>query len=482
MEGTPQFDQEVNDYYQLRLAESFWKKELHGKFLSGEEREALRARVAERQKRYGTIRIDVATTDTEGAERGARLLTKQYSDPKPSNAKYSSGQRIIATAGPMKHCLATVLGYRDGLMWYQYDHHDSPLPTHPTAVKGWAYMGECPKGVEVEEPKVAVAETEEEVTLENTEEVKVEPASEGEAKVEASEESEVKGAAAEEPKVEAAEETPAEAETTEEVPEVKAEPEATAESTEATEKVEESEAKPESTEDAKVEAAAEVTEPEATPETTKEKDTTEAKAEEPEAVPEAVEATEEAKVDEVKTDATEETKAEAEATPEEKVDTATEAKAEEPAAVEEAKVDEIKTDATEETKAEPEATPEPTEEKVDTATEAKAEEKVEATEDTKVDEETKAEPEATVETTDETKANAKSDPTAVVCHDTSSHTTSPHHTHHTTGMRHADAQTSHISRVTSRAEGRKPSCTRQYLVLDKTSKLSGTVVPQGIPL
>eukprot|EP01061_Rhynchopus_euleeides_P026718 TRINITY_DN43528_c0_g1_i1.p1 TRINITY_DN43528_c0_g1~~TRINITY_DN43528_c0_g1_i1.p1 ORF type:complete len:439 (+),score=128.51 TRINITY_DN43528_c0_g1_i1:75-1319(+) len=155
LEGTPQFDTEVNDYYNLRLQQSFWKKDLHSKFLSQEEKEELRRRVAERQARFSRIRrVMVENNEEDAAGKAVKLLTKQYSEQPPEDAPFKQGDRILPLSGPMKDCPATVLGYRDGLVWYQYDHYTHPLPVHPAATRHWAQIGsispegELPEGVE----------------------------------------------------------------------------------------------------------------------------------------------------------------------------------------------------------------------------------------------------------------------------------------------------------------------------------------------
>ena len=144
LEGTAEFDREVDDYYTLRLNQSFWAKQLHGKFLTEPQREELRARVAERQKHFSDVRqLVIEEQEPEASKRAALLLTKQFSEPAPPGAKLTQGDRFVSTFGPSKDQAGTVLGYRDGMLWYQLDIQNHPLPVHPSAAKHFAFIGNC---------------------------------------------------------------------------------------------------------------------------------------------------------------------------------------------------------------------------------------------------------------------------------------------------------------------------------------------------
>eukprot|EP01064_Diplonema_japonicum_P005719 TRINITY_DN13797_c0_g2_i2.p1 TRINITY_DN13797_c0_g2~~TRINITY_DN13797_c0_g2_i2.p1 ORF type:complete len:447 (+),score=146.41 TRINITY_DN13797_c0_g2_i2:47-1387(+) len=144
LEGTQQFDDEVNDYYSLKLNQSFWTKQLHARFMSEDTREAVRKRTHGKQARFDSIKLfTVHESEQQGdvTKKAATLLTKRFNEPAPPKAIFKQGDRILPASGPMKHQPATVLGYRDSLLWLQYDVHDHPLPLHPSAfVKGWSLL------------------------------------------------------------------------------------------------------------------------------------------------------------------------------------------------------------------------------------------------------------------------------------------------------------------------------------------------------
>eukprot|EP00659_Diplonema_papillatum_P020191 gene20191-31049_t len=159
MEGQPEFDREVNDYYTLRLNKSFWSKDLRARFLPVEEREKVRERVAARQLRFSAVRrATVVNQEPSLKDKAAALITKQYGDMPAAHAEFKKGDRIVPLAGPMKDQVATVLGFRDHLMWHQFDGHPAPVPIHPSAVKGWILVGTClPEGDLPDAPTEAAA-------------------------------------------------------------------------------------------------------------------------------------------------------------------------------------------------------------------------------------------------------------------------------------------------------------------------------------
>ena len=155
LEGTPDFDREVNDFYNLKLSQSFWRKELQGKFLPSEERENLRKRVVEKQKHFNYIRECAIQQDEETlSQEASKLLTKQYNEDPPSGCEFLKGSRVVPLSGIMKMQVATVLGFRSGLLWHQFDGYTNPIPIHPSNTTNWSLLGNClpsselPEGLE----------------------------------------------------------------------------------------------------------------------------------------------------------------------------------------------------------------------------------------------------------------------------------------------------------------------------------------------
>eukprot|EP01062_Namystynia_karyoxenos_P068972 TRINITY_DN6411_c0_g1_i5.p2 TRINITY_DN6411_c0_g1~~TRINITY_DN6411_c0_g1_i5.p2 ORF type:complete len:475 (+),score=141.37 TRINITY_DN6411_c0_g1_i5:194-1618(+) len=157
LEGDAAFDREVNDYYRLRLNKRFWAKDLAGRYLPPEEKERRRASVYARQMRLDGVmqwsamrRDDAARQNGYAAERqlcgGARWedADEWRGDCRSRGWVFEKGDRVLATSGPMRNAVATVLGERDGLLWYCYDTEGVPMPTANVRWEhGWRKLGNC---------------------------------------------------------------------------------------------------------------------------------------------------------------------------------------------------------------------------------------------------------------------------------------------------------------------------------------------------
>eukprot|EP00756_Hemistasia_phaeocysticola_P051912 Hpha_TRINITY_DN27090_c0_g1::TRINITY_DN27090_c0_g1_i1::g.33301::m.33301 len=185
LEGEAEFDREVNDYYRLRLNQRFWSKDLAGRFQGSAEQDERRERVYARQLRLGTVMSHAAVANEEGARARAyeAIGGKEWEKSEeygavPEEWSFSKGDRVYAHNGPMRHGVATVLGMKDGLLWYQYDSEGVPMPTARRALDshGWVRLGhnltEAPPDMSQAHAEVAEPEEDE------TEEAEPEPEAE----------------------------------------------------------------------------------------------------------------------------------------------------------------------------------------------------------------------------------------------------------------------------------------------------------------